>query len=73
MGRKGIAHIYSSFNNIIITITDLTGAETIARLTVLMYASEERVERKAALQVVVLRLPYVHLYEQVFALVISKM
>ncbi len=31
MGRTGIAHIYSSFNNIIITITDLTGAETIAR------------------------------------------
>ena len=31
MARKGIANIYSSFNNIIITITDLTGAETIAR------------------------------------------
>lgn len=31
MGRKGIAHIYASFNNIVITITDLTGAETIAR------------------------------------------
>ncbi len=31
MGKRGIAHIYSSFNNIIITITDLTGAETIAR------------------------------------------
>ena len=31
MGRWGIAHIYASFNNIIITITDLTGAETIAR------------------------------------------
>lgn len=31
MERTGIAHIYSSFNNIIITITDLTGAETIAR------------------------------------------
>jgi len=33
MGRKGIAHIYSSFNNIIITITDLTGAETVARIS----------------------------------------
>ena len=33
MGRKGIAHIYSSFNNIIITITDLTGAETVARVS----------------------------------------
>jgi small subunit ribosomal protein S11 len=31
MGRTGIAHIYASFNNIIITITDLTGAETITR------------------------------------------
>ena len=31
MARKGIAHIYASFNNIIITITDVTGAETIAR------------------------------------------
>ncbi len=31
MARKGIAHIFSSFNNIIISITDLTGAETIAR------------------------------------------
>jgi len=27
----GIAHIYSSFNNTIIHITDLTGAETISR------------------------------------------
>ncbi|MCD6541779.1 MAG: 30S ribosomal protein S11 [Thermoplasmata archaeon] len=31
MGRWGVAHIYASFNNVIITITDLTGAETIAR------------------------------------------
>jgi len=31
MGRLGIAHIFASFNNIIITITDSTGAETIAR------------------------------------------
>ena len=31
MARKGIAHIYASFNNIVITITDLTGAETITR------------------------------------------
>jgi small subunit ribosomal protein S11 len=27
----GVAHIYSSFNNTIIHITDLTGAETISR------------------------------------------
>ena len=31
MARKGIAHIYSSFNNIIITITDSTGSETITK------------------------------------------
>jgi len=31
MGRWGIAHIFASFNNVIITVTDLTGAETIAR------------------------------------------
>jgi len=29
--KWGIAHIYASFNNIIITITDVTGAETIAK------------------------------------------
>lgn len=31
--RWGIAHIYSSFNNTIIHITDLSGAETIARVS----------------------------------------
>ena len=31
MTRWGIAHIFASFNNIIITVTDLTGAETFAR------------------------------------------
>lgn len=31
MGRWGTAHIFASFNNVIITITDLTGSETIAR------------------------------------------
>ncbi len=29
----GIAHIYSSYNNTIITITDITGRETIARIS----------------------------------------
>jgi small subunit ribosomal protein S11 len=32
-GKWGIAHIYASFNNIIITVTDLTGAETITKCT----------------------------------------
>lgn len=31
--RWGIAHIYSSVNNTIIHITDLTGAETIVRIS----------------------------------------
>ena len=30
MGKWGVAHIFASYNNVIITITDLTGAETIA-------------------------------------------
>lgn len=31
MTKLGIAHIYASNNNIIITLTDITGAETIAK------------------------------------------
>lgn len=31
--KWGIAHIYSSFNNTLITVTDLTGAETIAKIS----------------------------------------
>ena len=31
MTKWAIAHIYASFNNIIITLTDMTGAETIAK------------------------------------------
>ncbi|MEM2869698.1 MAG: 30S ribosomal protein S11 [Thermoplasmata archaeon] len=31
VARWGIAHIFASYNNIIITLTDLTGAETIAK------------------------------------------
>jgi len=33
MARWGIANIFASFNNIIITVTDLTGAETITKCT----------------------------------------
>jgi small subunit ribosomal protein S11 len=29
--RWGIAHVYASFNNTIITVTDQTGAETVAK------------------------------------------
>lgn len=30
-GKKAVVHIFSSFNNTIVHITDVTGAETIAR------------------------------------------
>ena len=31
--RWGIAHIYASYNNVLITVTDLSGAETITKCT----------------------------------------
>ncbi len=31
MSRKAIVNIYSTFNNVLLTATDLTGAETIAK------------------------------------------
>lgn len=31
MMRWGIAHIFASYNNVIITITDVTGAETVTK------------------------------------------
>jgi len=40
--KWGIAHIYASFNNTIIIITDLTGAETIARASGGMVARADR-------------------------------
>src|SRR5205807_6464124 len=33
MPRWGVAHIYASYNNIIITLTDITGSETIMKAT----------------------------------------
>jgi len=41
-GDTGIAHIYASYNNTIIHITDLTGAETIAFVTGGMIAKADR-------------------------------
>lgn len=43
-GRWGIAHIYSSYNNTIITITDITGSETIARVSGGMIVKADRDE-----------------------------
>lgn len=33
MVKWGIAHVYASYNNVLITITDITGSETIAKAT----------------------------------------
>ena len=33
MTRWAVCHIYASFNNILMTVTDMTGAETIAKCT----------------------------------------
>lgn len=33
MGKWGVAHVYASYNNVLITITDITGAETISKYT----------------------------------------
>lgn len=41
-GDTGIAHIYASYNNTIIHITDLTGAETVAFVTGGMIAKADR-------------------------------
>ncbi|MET1124960.1 MAG: 30S ribosomal protein S11 [Archaeoglobaceae archaeon] len=43
-GRWGIVHIFSSYNNTIITITDITGAETIARVSGGMIVKADRDE-----------------------------
>lgn len=43
-GKWGVAHIYSSFNNTIIHITDLTGAETVARWSGGMIVKADREE-----------------------------
>ena len=33
MGHKAILHIYSTFNNVLITATDLTGSETVCKVS----------------------------------------
>lgn len=42
--RWGIAHIYSSYNNTIIHITDITGTETIARTSGGQVVKADRLE-----------------------------
>ncbi len=43
-GRVGVAHVFSSRNNTIITITDLTGAEIISRASGGMVVDQDREE-----------------------------
>ena len=42
--RWGVAHIYSSYNNTIVHITDVTGAETIAKASGGMMVKAHRLE-----------------------------
>ena len=46
--RWGIAHIFSSYNNTIIHITDITGAETIAKASGGMVVKAHRLESSPA-------------------------
>ncbi|MFQ6094608.1 MAG: 30S ribosomal protein S11 [Candidatus Bathyarchaeia archaeon] len=44
-GEKwGVVHIYSSYNNTIVHITDISGAETIARASGGMFVKADRLE-----------------------------
>ena len=42
--KWGVAHIFASFNNTIITVTDLTGAETLAKTSGGMVVKQARNE-----------------------------
>ncbi len=42
--RWGVAHIYSSYNNTIIHVTDITGTETITRVSGGMVVKQHRME-----------------------------
>jgi len=52
-GKKAILHVYSSFNNTIVTATDLTGAETIVRQSggMVMRAGGDKASPYSAMQV----------------------
>ena len=42
--KWGVVHIYSSYNNTIVHITDISGAETIARTSGGMFVKADRME-----------------------------
>ncbi len=46
--RWGVAHIYSSYNNTIITVTDITGTETLARSSGGQIVKQDRLESSPA-------------------------
>ena len=52
-GKVGVAHIYASYNNTIIIITDLSGAETVARVSggMVVKADRDKNSAWAAMQV----------------------
>jgi len=45
--KWGVAHVFASFNNIIITLTDITGSETIAKASGGMVVKAARDEASA--------------------------
>ncbi len=47
MPRWGIAHIFASYNNIIITLTDVTGAETLAKCSGAASSPPTRYEKQS--------------------------
>ena len=51
MSKKGdkwaVVHIYSSYNNTIVHVTDVSGAETIARTSGGMFVKADRLESSA--------------------------
>ncbi|KDE55428.1 30S ribosomal protein S11 [Methanoculleus sp. MH98A] len=53
--KWGIAHIYASFNNTIITVTDLSGAETVTKSSGGMVVKQDRNESSpyAAMQMAI--------------------
>ena len=53
--RWGVAHIYASFNNTVITVTDLSGAETVTKSSGGMVVKQARNESSpyAAMQMAV--------------------
>lgn len=50
--RWGIAHIFASYNNIIITVTDSTGAETVTKATggMVVKAAKDQASPNAAMK-----------------------